>query len=265
MSSSPPWRQLPPGVWAPRGSDDGSAILVEFGGETELAARAWLAAPVDAPSETLEVSGRLWSLTMPTAAAGARSWSALPARATLDPDRLFPWPLRADHRLRATHACRTLPGGLAFGVASVEAPWAVCVGPDYRSWRALGPDHLLDRATLNLVGFALRRELPMAERSRGGVRALLIGPHPLAVSALLLPDLALLGASVVGQRDAAWISADARSAPSPGRCRSLGGPCGRATTRSRARSRRAPTLPGAKRRCTPRPWRRRGRCGRRGG
>jgi hypothetical protein len=121
-----------------------------------------------------------------------------PPQLEASPEHLHPWPLHPSHPLAASHACTTLPNGLAMGVAAVHPPWASLIGPEHPLWQEQGPDRLLGGATLNLIRAAMRREIRFEQRTVRGVHALAIGPHPLACACLLLPDLALWAADVVG-------------------------------------------------------------------
>jgi hypothetical protein len=127
-----------------------------------------------------------------------------PAQIAITPDNLVPWPLHPTHPLASTLSCRVLPNGLGMGVAAMDAPWVSLISPEHAVWASLGPQRLLDVATLNLVRMAMAGEIPSVRRSVRDVHALAIGPHPLAVPCLLLPDLALWAKEVVGSDEPLW-------------------------------------------------------------
>jgi hypothetical protein len=145
--------------------------------------------------EELHASARA-ALDVDAIAARAVPPRQIPAAAEL----LFPWPLPPGHPLVPTSAMLRM-GALALGVAAVVPPWARILGPGDAEWASPGAPVLWHAATLNLIRLAIRGEIPMTQVEEAGARALRIGPHPLAVSCLALPDLALLAADIVGRPD----------------------------------------------------------------
>lgn len=105
--------------------------------------------------------------------------------------------LRPDHPGASELGCAQLENGLLVAVATLNTPFAHLIGSDHALRARLTSKELIRLATANLVRTVTEGTLPTAKRTIGDMHALAIGPHVLASSCLLLPDLQLWAQDVI--------------------------------------------------------------------
>lgn len=111
----------------------------------------------------------------------------------VDPALLVPWVLFDPGAALACHGAISLPNGIAVVPAEVRGPAVRLFAADHPFWRTETPDEALVKAVLNLAR-QVAAGRPPVERWALPNRAsyVVMGPHPCAPGAVLLPDLAAL-------------------------------------------------------------------------
>lgn len=240
-----PWLRHPIGVWTQHPRDDGSSVLVDFGGDVRIAvaARHWPSPPAGVEPPGTPIGDRRFHVDEPLQQGNVRIWrartwlgstevlvtlaedadlpdehayellcdallcldyeriqarSATPRRAPATAADLVPWILLPDHPAAHDLGCAVLPNGLLVAIAIVQEPHVHLIGSDHELTRALSSEELVRLAVTNLVNRLARKELPTELRSIDETHTLAIGPHLLASSCLLLPDLRLWAQEATG-------------------------------------------------------------------
>lgn len=118
----------------------------------------------------------------------------------VDPARLVPWVLFAGRSRGGVHGAVRLDNGLLVAPAELRGPSVRLLAGDHPFWTTCAPAEALARAVLNLAGEIGRLRL---ERWALPNRAayLVIGPHPCAPGAVLLPDLRAIVRGELGPID----------------------------------------------------------------